>query len=222
MNLKLHRKPGSNNQVNLQYRVIYHDKSNNTVIRADNNHPYPHLDLELPNRKQEKRVFDTPPSDYEASINSVLRYAEYYNSSMIGVDYWLFNMMGAKKELRKFIHSSFKNAKMFLNPQTSFTDIARLISVDVYRANKTYYSVDDLSSLIVRKLNYCKQYEQQNRRPIKISKNLIQDGIDDNLFPFPLIADSTTPVTRKVIDKNGKELSDTCVKLIGKTSFATL
>jgi competence CoiA-like predicted nuclease len=146
------------------------------------------------------------------ALTAVLRYAEYYNSPMIGVDYWLFNMMGAKKELRYLIHSSFKNAKMFLNPQTSFTDIARLISVDVYRANQAYYSSNDLSSLIVRKLNYCKQYEQLNRRPIKISKNLIQDGIDSNLFPFPLIADSTTPVTRRAIDKHGKELPDTYVR----------
>jgi hypothetical protein len=67
---------------------------------------------------------------------------------MIGIDYWLFNMMGAKKELRYHIHSSFKNAKMFTNPQTSFTDIARLISADVFRSNQTYYSKDDLSSLI--------------------------------------------------------------------------
>jgi hypothetical protein len=50
MNLKLHRKLGSNN-----------------------NHPYPHIDLELPNRKQEKRVFDMQPSDYEASINSGIK-----------------------------------------------------------------------------------------------------------------------------------------------------
>jgi anionic cell wall polymer biosynthesis LytR-Cps2A-Psr (LCP) family protein len=54
MNLKLHRKLGSNNQLNLQYKVLYHDKSKNVVIRADNNHPYPHIDLELPNRKQKK------------------------------------------------------------------------------------------------------------------------------------------------------------------------
>jgi hypothetical protein len=44
-------------------------------------------------------VFDTDPSDYEAAINTVLRYAEFYNNRVIGVDYWSFNLITFNKEL---------------------------------------------------------------------------------------------------------------------------
>jgi hypothetical protein len=71
--------------------------------------------------------------DYEASINSVLRYAEFYNNPMIGVDYWLFNLVSFNKEL---IHSFFDTAKRSLKPHTSLTDIARLISVDILSAKQ--------------------------------------------------------------------------------------
>jgi hypothetical protein len=217
MDLKLYKKLGSNNKLNLQYKVLYQDQNNKTIIRADNNHPYQHIDLELPNRNKEKKVFDTDPSDYEASINSVLRYAEFYNNPMIGVNYWLFNLVSFKKEL---IHSFFNTANTSLKPYTAFTDIARLISVDIFSANQeTYYDFNSLSNLIVRKFIHCKIFEEQNRRPLKISKNLIQTGIKTNLLPFPIFADSKTPVTRKVFDRNGNELPDIQVNLKGKTSF---
>ena len=72
---------------------------NPTNIRADNFHPYPHVDIELPKTSKETNIFDTNPSDYEASENTVLRYAEHCKNKMIGVDFWLHNLTTFRKEL---------------------------------------------------------------------------------------------------------------------------
>src|SRR6266566_1691876 len=79
-NLKVLKKLNRNNSPITSYTIQYEDRS-----RADNNHLYPHIDLQLPDRNKEKRVFDTDPSDYEASVNTVLRYAEFFNSRTIGI-----------------------------------------------------------------------------------------------------------------------------------------
>ena len=65
----------------LKYKVMYRNTENNLRIRSDNGHiangqQFPHIDIEHPNTKKTKKIFDTDPSDYEASINTVLRYAE--------------------------------------------------------------------------------------------------------------------------------------------------
>ena len=65
----------------LKYKIMYHDTDSNSRIRSDNGHitsngqRFPHIDLELPNKENKKMIFDTDPMDYEASINTVLRYA---------------------------------------------------------------------------------------------------------------------------------------------------
>lgn len=41
-NLKVLKKLDRNNSLIALYTIQYEDRSNNTVIRADNNHPYPH------------------------------------------------------------------------------------------------------------------------------------------------------------------------------------
>lgn len=47
-NLKVLKKLNRNNIPITSYTIQYEDRSNNTIIRADNNHPYPHIDLQLP------------------------------------------------------------------------------------------------------------------------------------------------------------------------------
>ncbi|MGC1931818.1 MAG: hypothetical protein WA667_22850 [Candidatus Nitrosopolaris sp.] len=95
----MYKKLGRNNSPITEYTIQYEDRSNNPIIRADNYHSYPHIDLQLPHGNKEKRLFDTDPSDYEASINAVLRYAEFYNTSTIGIDYWLFNLTTFKRDI---------------------------------------------------------------------------------------------------------------------------
>jgi hypothetical protein len=128
--LKLNR----NNSRITSHTIQYEDRSNNTIVRADNNHPYPHIDLQLPDRNKEKRVFDTDPSDYEASVNTVLRYAEFYNSRTIGIDYWLFNVTAFKREL---IHSFFNTTRGYFKSMTAYTDVARLVAVEMLTAKTT-------------------------------------------------------------------------------------
>lgn len=86
---------------------------------------FPHIDLELPHKSSEKMVFDTDPSDYEASINTVLRYAERHGNPMVGVDYWLNNLTIFRKEL---IYVAFNSAQSILNISTAFTKVERGIS----------------------------------------------------------------------------------------------
>jgi hypothetical protein len=217
MNLKVRKKLGRDNKLVTQYTIQYHDSSNNTIIRADNDHPYQHIDLKLPNNNQEKRVFDTDPSDYEAAINTVLRYAEIYNNRSIGVDYWLFNVASFNKDL---LHVFFTSCKASLGTLTSFTDIARLVSVDMLTAKgEVSYDYDGLARVITPKFIESMQFEGKHKRPIKISKNRIQAREKTDLLPFPIIIDSVTPVINKVLDNSGNELPGYKVNLKGKTSF---
>ena len=55
---------------------MYYDTDTNSRIRSDNGHlingkPFPHIDIEHQNRRAKKFVFDSDPSDYEASVNTV-------------------------------------------------------------------------------------------------------------------------------------------------------
>ena len=68
------------------YTIQYENKSNSTIIKAGNNHPYPRIDLQLANGHK-KRIFENDASEYEARINTVLRYTEFYDTSHIGIVY---------------------------------------------------------------------------------------------------------------------------------------
>lgn len=198
------KKLNRNNIPITSYTIQYEDRSNNTIIRADNNHPYPHIDLQLPDGNKEKRVFDTDPSDYEASVNTVLRYAEFYNSRTIGIDYWLFNVTAFKREL---IHPFFNTTRGYFKSSTAYTDIARLVAVEMLTAKEEVnYSNEKILGIIVNKFRRCKIYEEQYKRPLKISKNLIQTDVHVNLFPFPIFITDTVPFESRILDYNGNEL----------------
>jgi hypothetical protein len=212
-NLKVYKKLDKNNNTITKYTIQYEDRSNNTIIRADNEHSYPHIDLLLPHRNKEKRIFDTDPSDYEAGVNTVLRYAELYNRRTVGIDYWLFNLV------RDLIYLLFNTTRGFFNACTAYTDVARLVSIEMLTAKKEEinYTIDDLSRAITNKFLRCKQFEEVHNRPLKISKNLIQFGVKDNLFPFPII---TTNPFISIFDTDGNELPVTGNFFpLGKTTF---
>jgi hypothetical protein len=148
----------------MKYKVMYREIESNLRIRADNGHPFPHIDLELPHKTSEKMVFDTDPSDYEASVNTVLRFAERHGNPMVGVDYWLNNLTSFRKEL---IYVSFKSAKGILDTSTAFTDVARLVSLDILTKKGEYiYDFSDLTKLITSKFVYCRNYERTSHRPL--------------------------------------------------------
>ena len=73
-----------------KYKVMYREIESNLRIRADKWSSIP--TLEFPRKPNEKLVFDTGPLDYEASVNTVSRYAERHGNPMVGVDYWLNNL----------------------------------------------------------------------------------------------------------------------------------
>jgi hypothetical protein len=207
----------------LKYKVMYRNTDSNLRIRSDNGHigangrPFPHIDLEIPNKGNTKMVFDTDPSDYEASVNTVLRYAERF-SPMIGVDYWLHNLTNFRRDQ---IHFLFRTHQRSLNISTAITDVARLVSVDLWTRKGEYiYHFNDFNQLIASKFVRCLGYERTKRRPLKISKNLIQQKVDMNLFPCPVILNSTDgPLKPRVLNIMGNELPSDSVRLLGKTTY---
>lgn len=206
----------------MKYKVMYLSKGESggkpINIRADSFHLYPHVDIELPKTSKETNVFDTDPSDYEATVNTVLRYAEHCSNKMIGVDFWLHNLTAFRREV---VHIAFKSAQSILNIKTAFIDVARLVSLDILtRQGEVIYDFDTLAKLVTSKFVYCRNYEHTNHRPLKISKNLIQQDISTNIFPFPIILRSEDgPLKPRVFDSRGNELPSESVRLLGKTTY---
>ena len=61
-----------NNSVITQYTAKYYDRINNTIIRAYRSYPHIDLQLQLQQGNKEKKEYSIDPSDYEASIDTVL------------------------------------------------------------------------------------------------------------------------------------------------------
>ena len=72
LNLKVYESLDRNNSVITQYTTQYEDRINNTIIRAYRSYPHIDLQLQLQHGNKEKRIFDKDPSDYEASIDTIL------------------------------------------------------------------------------------------------------------------------------------------------------
>jgi hypothetical protein len=218
MDLKVHKKLNkSRNQWVTQYRIVYINTVDRTVIRADSDHPYPHIDLELAGKKKVTNVFDSEPYDYEAGINTVLRYAEYYKNPNIGIDYWLSNLVSFKRES---IYSLFGSNKSNLQPITSLTDIARLVSLSMLNAElQVRYDLEKLARLIISKFIECKNHESIHGRPLKISKNMLPNENGKVILPFFIQASSDIPVINKVLNIDGTESNIEKVDILGKTTY---
>jgi hypothetical protein len=61
-----------NNSVITQYTIEYEDRINNTINMAYRSYQNIDLQLQLQHGNKEKRIFDKDPSNYEASIDTVL------------------------------------------------------------------------------------------------------------------------------------------------------
>lgn len=71
INLKVYESLDRNNSVITQYTTQYEDRINNTIIRAYRSYPHIDLQLQLQHGNKEKK-YSIDPSDYEASIDTVL------------------------------------------------------------------------------------------------------------------------------------------------------
>jgi hypothetical protein len=148
----------------------------------------------------------------------VLRYAEFYNNPYSGIDYWLFNLTTFKADL---IHSFFKSTKGEINVSTAFTDIARLAAVEILTATEEInYDGERIARTIVNKFIKCKMYEETYKRPLKISKNLIQPDADISLFPFPIFFTNVVQCVSKIFNNTGTEIpASGSFSPLGKTTF---
>jgi hypothetical protein len=173
----------------IMYTFQYFDSLKNIKIRTDRGmgkHTYPHIDIETKNLKL-KNLYDTDPADYEASINTILRYAERISNKFIGFHYWLYSLMTYNDTLiysyLKIFEEYFKN----FNLNVSLTDIARLTSIELYKIGQEnkILNDEDISRLIVQQFMKALKYEQEFKRPLKMSRNVLAKNI--NILPFPVI-----------------------------------
>jgi hypothetical protein len=82
------------------------------------------------------------------------------------------------------------------------------------------YDNGKLAAIIANKFLRCKIYEEQNNRPLKVSKNLIQADGHVNLFPFPVFILTTQPFMSAIFDNSGNELPATGSFFpLGKTTY---
>jgi hypothetical protein len=116
-----------------KYTMQYHDVSKGMIIRSDNFHGYPHIDIELPH----KRLPPIPLSDltddmdmqnsYEFVINYILHTAERHTNPLAGVIYWLSPALILPIDLL----SLFITSRSKYQPSMSLTVIARAIHMDI-------------------------------------------------------------------------------------------
>ena len=116
-----------------KYTMQYHDVSKGMIIRSDNYHGYPHIDIELPH----KRLRPIPLSDltddadlqnsYEFVINYILQTAERHTNPLVGVTYWLSPALILPLDLLSF----FITLRSKYRPLMSLTVIARTIHMDI-------------------------------------------------------------------------------------------
>jgi hypothetical protein len=167
------------------YTFQYFNSLTNIRIRTDiGRHTFPHIDIETKDKKL-KKLYDTDPFDYEASINTILRYAERMSNKFIGFHYWLYTFMSYNDKL---IYSYLKIfEEYFKNLNVSLTDIARLTSIDLYKIDQQYKILkdEDIARLIVQQFIKALKYEQEFKRPFKMSRNVLSKNI--NILPFPVI-----------------------------------
>jgi hypothetical protein len=227
MKVKLFKKLNDQNKPILIYTIQYQNLKTGKIIRTDSKHAFYHIDIEELDEKgkwQEiKKIYDSPPDDYEARVNSVLRYSERFNKR-IGIEYWLQNIVNFKRDL---VYELFDHFQDTFKIRSSHTDVARLISVELMNSQDFNYGAKEIKEKIRNMISIgfqkCKRYEHKNKRPLKIYRNLIQRKRDDMLFPFAILAitDSKSQVWQTCFDRNGDEVTCKDVKPLGKVSYRT-
>jgi len=166
--------------------------------------------------QEEKNVYNTPPDDYESRVNTVLRYAERLSNRRIGIEYWIPNLVRLKPNV---VYSNFDSYQQSMNIRSAHTDVARLVSLELFAASgETNYSNSQIGEMISKGFLQCQRYEYQNNRPLKIYRNLIQQGRNDSLMPFQIISESDSR-WRTCFDNNANEVTCDDVQLLGKVSY---
>jgi hypothetical protein len=199
------RVPKKDNKI--LYTIQYFNIVKNIKIRTDLGvHRYPHIDIEIEDQKH-TNVYDTDPYDYEASINTILRYAERISNKFVGVLYWLYSLMNYNDKL---IYSYISSIKKSLEPfklNVSLTDISRLVSIELYKiAQKNKILNDtDILELLAHQFMKALEYEQKYKRPLKISKNILPNDIC--VLPFPMIS-LDNPISL-IVDSFGNVVDNT-------------
>lgn len=139
----------------------------------------------------------------------------------MGVDYWVLNVAGHKRDL---VYSCFDSCQNSMRLKSAQTDIARLVSLELLTAHGgTNYTDGQIEAMITRGFQRCKRYESQNDKPLKIYENWIQEQRNDVIFPFPITAiiDNQSSIWRTCFDENANEVTCDDVQLLGKVSYRT-
>lgn len=143
-----------------KYTMQYGDDATQLRIRTDSAHDFPHVDIENGSKPQEKIKLRSEPEDYEASINTILRYVEKKHNRSIGCMYWL--MPAVLVGSGRTIPYMFDAYQKIYNLNTPFTDIARFVSIDFIKETKNkILDINNCNNIIHSEFRKCKEIEQK-------------------------------------------------------------
>lgn len=195
-----------------KYTMQYRNPSLDIRVRTDDAHGFPHIDIEEKGKPQKKFRLKISPNNYEESINTILRFVEENVNHLIGPRYWL--MPQIITPIGSHILKLFDVFQQGYNLKTSFTDLARLTSLDILRKTLSNKIIDyqEYQDIIHNQFTKCFGEESNNGgKPILASSNKNMEGI--SLLPFPLILPSGVSFKMNYL-KNDYSLTNLDDKLI--------
>lgn len=190
----------------IKYTMQYRKPDIKLQIRTDDAHGFPHIDVERNGSPQEKIILNSKPEDYEASINTILRFVEKKINRHIGARYWLLPTLFS--DIGNAVIQLFDLYQMEHNIKTTYTDIARFLCLNIIRdtSDDKKLEISDYSRMIDHNFRICKEQEDKNG-DIPIESKSIQhiNGID--MLPFPVIIPSTSRNKSMPLDADGNPIN---------------
>jgi hypothetical protein len=171
----------------------------------------------MPGKLQQKIRLNSEPQDYEASINTILRYVEKNYNHLVGPTYWLLPsvLIGSGKT----IILMFDVYQKKYNVENAFTDIARFVSIDVINEisnGKKQLDIHDFSRIIHLEFRKCKEIEEKNGGiPLEVKATDIRYPNGLSMLPFPLILPSTSYNTMMPVTEDGNPSDATDILTTG-------
>lgn len=179
----------SNKSRSTNYTMQYRNSGKDLNIRSDTAHGRPHVDVELGGKQIRKVWLENPPSDYEGTINTILRIVERHSNPLIGPMYWLYPACVYAPRLLTL----FQTCKSELKLVTPLTDVARLVSLGILQMASAgnELSLKDLDTLIMAECATCAELEKSNGGvPLQATDIKFADNIAPLPFPAPALPGS--------------------------------
>jgi hypothetical protein len=179
----------NNKSRSTNYTMQYRNAGKDLNIRSDTAHGRPHVDVELEGRQIRKVWLENPPSDYEDTINTILRIVEKHSNPLVGPMYWLYPACIYAPRLLDL----FQSCKTELGFVTPLTDVARMVSLGILQmaSSGKELSLNDLDTMILAECATCAELEKSNGGvPLRATDIKFAENIAPLPFPAPALPGS--------------------------------